>query len=179
MTFPTFGEPVDPDYLAFKTGLVKAVADPDDKWRLRWDPASREWYRFSLDAWGFEDIGLADTSPEGAVRQSGWPIKYEVQSFGFPSLWERLEKSHNAYAVRYPRMRLVWSPWGGGDWRGAFKRAGSPPPAPPQPPPPRPPSARAMKQIREIEGWRDRGYISADQAQKMILAVIQADLADA
>jgi hypothetical protein len=87
MTFG-FGEPVDPAYVAFRDGLNGAVGDPGDRSRLRWSPRHEHWFRYSADEWVLDDIGLPDTSPEGALKQTGfWPTTYEVVSLYLPGLW--------------------------------------------------------------------------------------------
>ena len=180
MTFISYGDPVDPAYIAFKTGLEKAVSDAGDRWRMRWNPQSKKWFGYPVAEWIFEDLNIPDTSPEGAVKKKAtWPQPtYEVQRLYLNDLWDRLEKAARTHATQYPHLKLVWSPWGDGDWRNAVQRKSAPPP---QPPPPRRPSLdpRVEEQITQIEAWRERGYISADQAQKMINAVLAAATPDA
>jgi hypothetical protein len=174
--------PIDPSFIAFREGLAKAVKDSADRWGWRWHPRDNKWYVYSSTEWVLEDLGLPDTSPEEAVKKkSTWPTPtYEVQSFFLERLWERLRKAANSYSSRHPGVNLVWSPWGDGDWRSAFKRTPGVPPVrrngdhvdvrlP----------ARALEQVKEIEEWQRRGYISADQAQKMINEVIARNTPDA
>lgn len=182
MTFGNFGDPVDPAYVEFKNGLVNAIADTADRWRLRWSPKRGDWFRYDAAVWALDDLGLSDTPPGGALRQRhSWPkVEYEVGStYELRSLWDRLAKATALYKARYPTLELVWSPWNAGDWRYAFKRASPSPPPPPAPPPPSGLPKRAQDQIAQVNQWLAMGTITADQAKKMIEDIIRANLPDA
>ena len=140
----------------------------------------KKWFTYAAKDWVFEDLGIPDTSPEGAVKKKEvWPTPvYEVESLFLRALWERLEKAATSYRSQYPGLNLVWSPWGDGDWRSALRRWPEQGPAPGDKVHVRLPP-RALEQIKEIKEWQRRGYISADQAQKMINEIIAGTTPDA
>jgi hypothetical protein len=171
--FGSFGPPTDPAYVNFLDGLKKVTGDPKATSIWRWHPRDGKWYSYDPAKWVIEDLGLADTSPENALQQEwGFPNStYRVQELFAPELFERLKKASAAYLGRFPRANLVWSPWGGGDWRNAFERGRDPHPPPgPHPPSTLPPEC--VKRVEEVKEWERRGFITHDQAQKQIDAIV-------
>jgi hypothetical protein len=170
--FGHFGAPTDPAYLSFLEGLKKVAADPKATSRWRWHPRDGKWYTYDPTTYVIEDLGLVDTSPEMAFRQSwGFPDStYQVVEMFVPELFERLKKAAAAHLARYPSANLIWSPWGGGDWRNAFERGRQPhPPTDPHIPtlPP-----ECVKRVNDVQEWERRGYITHDQAQLQINAIV-------
>lgn len=169
-----FGPPTDPAYSRFIAGLKKVAADPKLEGARRWHGREQNWYVYDRVKWGFEDVGLADTPPESALRQD-WKIPHSTWSvvdFSVPQLFERLQKAFAAYSRSFPKGNLVWSPLDGGDWRNAFER----PADRPKPPPPKGngvtlPEA-AVKAIEQVKEYERRGFITHEQAQRMIAAII-------
>lgn len=173
----SFGAPTDPAYTRFLEGLRSVVADPVGKRTWRWDGGDQKWYAYAPDKWGFEDFGAPDTPPEGAVTEH-WNLPqstWEVHDLWVPGLFDRLQKAFTKLSRSYPTANLVWSPWGGGDWRSAFKRAG------PLPKPPKPDEKsgkkvdlpqKALESIEQVKEYERRKIITHDQAQKMIASIV-------
>lgn len=166
--------PTDPDYLTFIAGLKKiADAESVHAWD-RWDPNDGKWYRWEPAEWVLEDVGLADTSVGLTLQDKSFGLgapNWEYLDFGAPQLFRSVNAAYKTYKARMPNLRLVWGPWGGGDWRSAWQR----PPGHPHPHPPSPPGTLA-EGCRERIAWvRDserRGYIVHDVAQRMINEIV-------
>jgi hypothetical protein len=177
MDFPPFHSPFDPPpdpaYLRFLKGLKEVTADPAGKETWRWHGREGKWYVYDTAKFGMEDFGAADTSPQNALF-SQWGIphsKWVVNEFQVPDLFGRLQKAYTALVATHPKAaNLVWSPWGGGDWRNAFERPpGVPPPT--TKPPPQPPPA-CMKRIEDVQAYERSGVITHDQAQRLIEKIV-------
>lgn len=177
----TFGPPTDPAYVRFLDGLKKAAADGLDASRWRWRGADQHWYTYKVTEWVLEDVGLPDTSTryavtsgrgfEGPDAPSGWG-GWEVIDFAVPDLFKSVSKMYSIIAPRWPAA--VWSIWGHGDWRNAFRRnAVPPPPAPPRPPDFTPQlNAECLRRVNEARQWAASGVITATQSQKIIAQIV-------
>lgn len=170
-----FSPPTDPMYLRFRDGLQKIADNEAQRMLWRWDPAKGEWYTWATEEWVLEDVGLADTSTGSALRDKSFGLgtpNWELSDFMVPDLYKRVHAAHVAYAARAPRLRLVWGPWGGGDWRSAWKRPGVvlPPPAPPSSPTGLP--AECLKRIEWVRDAEKRGLIVHDVAQLEINKIV-------
>src|SRR5438105_7053439 len=123
--------PTDPAYTRFIDGLKQIASDLSAKGTWRWDAKQQKWSDFPASSWVIEDLGLADTTPEPAIRQWGYPVNaWEIQDYAVADLLARIQKAHASFAVKYSNATLVWSPWGGGDWRNVYERRGSQTPYP-------------------------------------------------
>lgn len=168
----SLGAPVDPAYTHFIDHLRKVVTNPRGTDRWRWNGSDARWDSYDVAQWVLEDVGLPDTPPERAIREQwrdGGRV-YELSSLFVPELFERLRRVSAAHATRLPSLTLVWSPWGNGDWRSVLKRApggGSVPPPPPTDLPP-----KCVSRIEEVREYERRGFITHDQAQATINAIV-------
>jgi hypothetical protein len=166
--------PTDPAYLRFLEGLRTVAGDPIGKDR---------WYEYSRKEWVLEDLGLADTPPETALsmdfpRFNIQDMKFDtaphartVYESGVPDLFQRVQKAHASLVQRYPHATLVWSPWGDGDWRSAYKRVDGSPNIDETDDKTGVP-ADCVRRINEVGEYRRRGLITNDQAQKLVAAIV-------
>lgn len=169
--------PTDPKYVAFLAGLKKiAEGEAAHAWD-RWDPGEGKWYRWDPADWVLEDVGLADTSVGPTLQDKSFRLgqpDWEYRDFGAPQLFRSVEAAYNRYKAFLPNLRLVWGPWGGGDWRSAWRRP-SKVPSPPPPPPP-PPGSGLPKGCQERIAWvqdaERRGFVVHDVAQRMINEIV-------
>lgn len=171
----SLGAPVDPAYTHFIDNLRKVVANPSGTERWRWNGRDARWYSYDVAQWVLEDVSLPDTPPELAIREQWRDGKrvYELTGLFVPELFERLRKASVAHTARLPSLTLVWSPWGNGDWRSVLKRVAG---GGPVPPPWRPPwtglPPKCVSRIEEVLEYQRRGFITHDQAQATINAIV-------
>jgi hypothetical protein len=163
----TSGEPVDPAYSAFKSGLVKAVAESSAPWR--WSGRHKNWLTYDQTKWLLEDLQLADTPPGDTVREKpGIPPTYEVQALSVPTLFKHVQEAATAFQKQYPKLNPVWRPFHGGNWRGAHDRTSSD--ADDTDTADLPESA--LQRIARVRAFEERDDLTADDAREMIRAII-------
>jgi hypothetical protein len=168
-----FGAPPDPAYAPFLAGLKQVVADPDGKVHWRWHPKDSKWYAYDPAKYALDDsYRLPDTPPEMALEQNfGWPkSSWELREMFVPDLFSRVRKAYDSISQRYPQATLVWSPWGDGDWRSAFERSNPGPGGGPGPGTELP--QECLRQIEQVQQQQRRGWITPDQARRLIAAII-------
>ena len=167
-----FGPPTDPVYVRFLEGLKSFVPRSISRWNAK----DEKWYSYALADWGMEDLGLADTSPDPALRGI---IEYfnqqpEVIEFWVPDLFNRLRKAAAAHWKRFPQAYLVWTPAGGGDWRSAFRKQTQP--IPQKPSPEKGPydalSPDCVKRVEQVREWLRRDIITHDTARRLIDEIV-------
>ena len=163
--------PTDPAYERFRDDLKKVAKDPDRTARWRWHARDGKWYAYAEGDWVLEDVGLADTSPQMAMQSAfGFPKpSWSVNELFLPDLFRRLQGAYAEAETKYPGA--VWSPWGGGDWRNAFKRSG-PIPVPPKPDDPPPLNPECERRIKDVQTYHRRGFITYDQQQVLIADIV-------
>lgn len=178
------GVPIDPLYVKFRDGLMKANDDVRDALRWRWSPRHGDWFQYSVAEWILDDVAIPDTSPGSSFHLTQEDEervgRARADSF-YPDVFARVQQRYARYKDRWPG--LVWSWHGGGDWRNSLQRATSapmPPPAPgpgnPSRPEPLPPECE--KRIADVRAYAAKGYITAGQAEKMINEIV-ADCTEA
>jgi len=169
----------DPKYARFVSGL-KAIASLEAIHLMdRWDHREGKWYAWHAPTWVLEDIGAADTPPGLALvdwtMNAGAPDWQLVESW-VPDLYSRVNAAYESHKRRWPELRLVWGPWGGGDWRYAWDSTAPPPPRPPKPEPPwRIPGTLPPHCVVRIEAVQDavrRGFMVHDTAQRYIDQIV-------
>lgn len=164
--------PADPAYERFRVGLMEVVDSPSRTNRWRWHSGDGKWYVYAAEDWVLEDVGIPDTSPQLAIQQKwGFPEStWSVSELFLPDLFRRLGTASKATNTRYPDA--VWSPWGGGDWRNAFKRTGPIPPRPPNGNGRGPIDPECERRIKEVQTYHQRGFITYDQQQQLIAEIV-------
>jgi len=171
-----FGAPPDPAYMRFLEGLRALVRDPAGTSASRWHPADTKWYPYPVSDWLLEDLSIPDTAPGEALKEhlpyfAGSTHSWELQEFWVRDLFDRIQKVFARESPLHPRSNLVWSP-SGGRWRNAIRRTSSLPP-PSQGPAPRPQlPAECVQRVEQVREWIRHGYITHDQGQTMINAIV-------
>jgi hypothetical protein len=162
---PTFGAPTDAGYTAFRNGYLRALDDITDALRYRWSPAHKNWYTYSPVSWILDDVSVSDTpGPQGYLSSNATDL-------WLPDVYKRVTADYERYRARWPG--LVWTWWGGGDWRVAIMRTGNDRTGPGGTPGTRPPlNPECERRVNEVHEWLRRNVITAADAQRMIRDIV-------
>lgn len=174
-------EPVDPVYVAFRDGILRADDDVTDALRWRWSPRHRGWFTYPTAKWILDDVQVADT-PAGysfdLIKGDDLEGEKARARMWVPPLFRAVQAAYARHSASKPG--LVWTWRGGGDWRDAIQRPPQPAPVPdpdPDPPPNGDPyaslNAECKRRIDEVRAWAARGDVTSVQAQRMIAKIVE------
>lgn len=171
-----YGVPPDPIYLAFRDGVLRANDDLTDAWRWRWSPRNNGWFTYAVAQWVLDDVAVADTSAGFAfdiIRDDDPDVERARSASVLPDLFRRVQAAYSVHRARWPN--LVWSLHGGGDWRNAMSRHGSPsgPTVDPDVDSASSLPLECKKRIADVRAYAARGDITSAQAQRLIAKIVE------
>jgi hypothetical protein len=164
------GPPPDPAYIRFLDGLKAAAASAPPVLSC-WHGQDEKWYLYAWREWALVDVYVAPTPPGLALMQEygAFPkTSWRVNEFSVPDLFSRVQQAWRALHPRFSAMPLVWT-FPKGEWRQPLKRQT---PTPPPPAPPQVTDPNCVKRIQDVRAYEQAGYISHDQAQRLIERIV-------
>jgi hypothetical protein len=166
----SFGAPLDPAYISFRDGYLRAVDDFADQSRWRWSPHHEHWYVYSQHEWILDDIGIGDTAGTWVALNNASATSADLH---LPPVFRAVSTQYRRYVKRWPG--LVWTFRNGGDWREALSRNPKRTPGPGTgkglPPTPALP-AQALAQITQVQEYVAKGLISVADGQRLIRDIV-------
>lgn len=157
--FPTFGDPVDPDYVRFKSGVENWILGHSDIAELRWRPSGEaNFFKYSPKLFLFNDWGSAP------YQKPAWTTdlmtgRLKLEGFNpLPDLFEKLRSQYDSVKRLYPTA--MWSPRDG-SWREVIARSKS-----------QQDVDRLRAEVKRINDMYDRGEIDDEVRDAAILKLI-------
>ncbi len=109
------GVPIDPLYVKFRDGLMKANDDVRDALRWRWSPRHGDWFQYSVAEWILDDVAIPDTSPGSSfhlTQEDEERVERARADSFYPDVFARVQQ-------RTPGTRIAGLDWCGAGTEGA------------------------------------------------------------